>query len=217
MDTSNHSSRNNSLANILNNRDADTDAEADNHTMPTPIRHNSDSSASSTSSRPERKYTCSYPDCEKAFTTSGHLARHNRIHTGEKNFKCPYLNCNSRFSRQDNMMQHYRTHISSKSRRPIKSRRGYDSQINARSQPYSSAHPYYIPSAPVQPQSTYISMPTYSSYPQYGYTYQTYSQPLPSISPVLQRLDSPTSPLNYTHQKKQSVDGLDTLANAALV
>ncbi|KAF7726769.1 hypothetical protein EC973_008457 [Apophysomyces ossiformis] len=64
-----------------------------------------------------RKYHCSEPGCNKSFTTSGHLARHNRIHTGEKNFHCLHPGCPSRFSRQDNMMQHYRTHLSPKSRK----------------------------------------------------------------------------------------------------
>ncbi|GAN09708.1 hypothetical protein MAM1_0285d09240 [Mucor ambiguus] len=67
--------------------------------------------------QPKRKYHCTEPGCNKSFTTSGHLARHNRIHTGEKNFHCLHPGCPSRFSRQDNMMQHYRTHLSQKLRR----------------------------------------------------------------------------------------------------
>ncbi|CEP17239.1 hypothetical protein [Parasitella parasitica] len=68
----------------------------------------------------KRKYHCTEPGCAKSFTTSGHLARHNRIHTGEKNFPCLFPGCLSRFSRQDNMMQHYRTHMSPKSKRTQK-------------------------------------------------------------------------------------------------
>ncbi|KAJ2523596.1 transcriptional repressor [Coemansia sp. RSA 2049] len=65
----------------------------------------------------KRKYVCTFAGCGKAFTTSGHLSRHFRIHTGEKNYHCLYPGCSSRFSRQDNMMQHYRTHLSPRSRR----------------------------------------------------------------------------------------------------
>lgn len=56
-----------------------------------------------------RKYICKI--CARGFTTSGHLARHNRIHTGEKNHCCPYKGCTQRFSRHDNCLQHYRTHL----------------------------------------------------------------------------------------------------------
>lgn len=66
--------------------------------------------ASNSSRSTNRRYECA--TCGKTFTTSGHVARHNRIHTGEKNFQCPELGCSQRFSRQDNCMQHYRTHKS---------------------------------------------------------------------------------------------------------
>ena len=52
--------------------------------------------------RGKRRYEC--VTCGKTFTTSGHVARHNRIHTGEKNFQCPEPGCAQRFSRQDNCM-----------------------------------------------------------------------------------------------------------------
>ncbi|SCV03872.1 LAME_0H13916g1_1 [Lachancea meyersii CBS 8951] len=56
-----------------------------------------------------RKYVCK--TCQKGFTTSGHLARHKRIHTGEKNHVCPHEGCGQRFSRHDNCVQHYKTHL----------------------------------------------------------------------------------------------------------
>jgi hypothetical protein len=76
---------------------------------------------------------------------SGHLARHNRIHTGEKNFPCLFPGCQSRFSRQDNMMQHYRTHMSPKSRRSQK--RGAADEVRPR--PRLHAH-HRIKSDPVR-------------------------------------------------------------------
>lgn len=57
----------------------------------------------------ERKFRCK--TCSMAFTTSGHLSRHNKIHTGERNFTCPYDGCVQKFSRHDNCLQHYRTHL----------------------------------------------------------------------------------------------------------
>lgn len=71
--------------------------------------------------RSSRRYAC---HCGKSFTTSGHLARHTRIHTGEKNYQCPEPACGARFSRQDNCMQHFRTHQSPASKRGIGSSSG---------------------------------------------------------------------------------------------
>ncbi|KAI8820221.1 uncharacterized protein EV422DRAFT_597228 [Fimicolochytrium jonesii] len=60
-------------------------------------------------SSPHRPHICR--ECKKGFTTSGHVARHMRIHTGVKPYPCLLPDCQARFSRQDNMMQHYRTHL----------------------------------------------------------------------------------------------------------
>lgn len=66
----------------------------------------------------KKKYECTL--CYKVFTTSGHLARHSRIHTGERNHICPHEGCGARFSRQDNCMQHFRTHSTRNSRKKPK-------------------------------------------------------------------------------------------------
>ena len=85
-----------------------------------------------------RRYTC---HCGKSFTTSGHLARHTRIHTGEKNYICPEVNCGARFSRQDNCMQHYRTHQTGSGRqRAVRRRRmSTDGSINGREKDHEGA------------------------------------------------------------------------------
>ncbi|KAJ1909976.1 transcriptional repressor [Tieghemiomyces parasiticus] len=69
-----------------------------------------------TLTEPKRKHVCTWEGCDKAFTTSGHLSRHTRIHTGEKRYKCDLPTCNQYFARHDNMRQHYRTHSNARSR-----------------------------------------------------------------------------------------------------
>ncbi|KAJ3311232.1 hypothetical protein HDU76_003172 [Blyttiomyces sp. JEL0837] len=58
-----------------------------------------------------KRHPCTVPDCGKTFSTSGHLARHLKGHTGVKPYPCPLPDCNSKFSRHDNMLQHYRSHL----------------------------------------------------------------------------------------------------------
>lgn len=63
----------------------------------------------------KRKHVCK--TCARSFTTLGHLARHNRTHTGERKHVCPWPQCGARFARQDNCMQHCKTHLNGKSKR----------------------------------------------------------------------------------------------------
>ncbi|KAI5950151.1 NRG1 [Candida jiufengensis] len=76
---------------------------------------------------PRRKHVCKV--CSRSFTTSGHLARHNRIHTGERKHECPWPSCEARFARQDNCMQHYKTHTNGKNKRS-RIYNNYNSQLN---------------------------------------------------------------------------------------
>ncbi|KZP00295.1 hypothetical protein CALVIDRAFT_327311 [Calocera viscosa TUFC12733] len=62
-----------------------------------------------------RRFCCG--TCGKDFSTSGHLARHIRVHTGERNHPCPFPGCNARCSRQDNLVQHFRVHMPREERR----------------------------------------------------------------------------------------------------
>ncbi|KAI9253554.1 hypothetical protein BY458DRAFT_521816 [Sporodiniella umbellata] len=131
----------------------------------------------------KRKYHCT--ECPKSFTTSGHLARHFRIHTGEKNFFCLYPGCHSRFSRQDNMMQHYRTHTSSKSRR---NRYYY----------YNHPNPY-LTSAPLTPPEPYLPSP---AFPSPLWPVPSSSPPAyPSLPPSPPYAPLPSMALSPTHQK----------------
>lgn len=75
---------------------------------PTPATASSQSASSNvprTGAAVEKKRNHICQTCSKAFTTSGHLARHIRVHTGERNHKCPFPGCETRCSRQDNLQQ----------------------------------------------------------------------------------------------------------------
>ncbi|PWN41521.1 hypothetical protein IE81DRAFT_291768, partial [Ceraceosorus guamensis] len=53
----------------------------------------------------KKRYPCAFPECDKTFSTSGHAARHHRIHSGRKPYRCTFPGCNASFSRQDNSLQ----------------------------------------------------------------------------------------------------------------
>lgn len=47
--------------------------------------------------------------CTLAFTRASHLARHRRVHTGERPFACSI--CPRMFARQDKLKQHLDSHL----------------------------------------------------------------------------------------------------------
>lgn len=46
----------------------------------------------------EKPYICDFPLCNRAFTQSGQLKTHQRLHTGERPFSCSAANCQMRFT-----------------------------------------------------------------------------------------------------------------------
>ncbi|XP_072042728.1 uncharacterized protein [Amphiura filiformis] len=57
--------------------------------------------------RPSRQFACGF--CGKAFQTKDHLAKHERIHTGDKPFGCEV--CGKAFSRKHDMKRHSAKHL----------------------------------------------------------------------------------------------------------
>lgn len=53
-----------------------------------------------------RSHMCS--ECDKTFTTSGNLKRHQRLHTGQKPYKCS--RCETCFARAEALQKHERLH-----------------------------------------------------------------------------------------------------------
>ncbi|GAV03923.1 hypothetical protein RvY_14287 [Ramazzottius varieornatus] len=61
-----------------------------------------------------RPYICSYPTCDKFFTSKYKLLRHELIHSHEKRHHCPL--CFKKFHRKDHLNNHLKVHEKSKVR-----------------------------------------------------------------------------------------------------
>ena len=135
---------------------------------------------------------------------SGHLARHNRIHTGEKNFPCLFPGCLSRFSRQDNMMQHYRTHMSPKSKRTQKKvitedlhpRPRLHAHQRIRSDPYRVERPLTIDQHLNNYRRSLLSHPS--------------TVDRSSLSSVKYNMPTPLGAVAASHMQKQQLQQIDT-------
>ncbi|KAJ6585276.1 hypothetical protein B0H19DRAFT_1250139 [Mycena capillaripes] len=83
----------------------------------------------------QKRYVCQ--DCDKAFSTSSHLGRHSRVHTGVKDYKCDWPGCETRCSRQDNLQAHKRVHLQGS--KPKKSRGNSAASSDSHPSPASSS------------------------------------------------------------------------------
>ena len=59
-----------------------------------------------------KTFTCPVADCGRSFSRSDELARHGRVHSGERPFSCSV--CSRAFSRRDHLSTHVRTHTGEK-------------------------------------------------------------------------------------------------------
>ncbi|KAK0614514.1 hypothetical protein B0T14DRAFT_499766 [Immersiella caudata] len=94
-----------------------SDALQNDKDQPYDLRLPDASASASASPENPKRYPCPYREshnCPKTFTTSGHAARHAKIHEGKKSVPCSYPGCTKKFKRVDGMKQHLNIHYQGK-------------------------------------------------------------------------------------------------------
>ncbi|KAK7039825.1 hypothetical protein R3P38DRAFT_2614432, partial [Favolaschia claudopus] len=124
--------------------------------MPTSNNLNAHLDFSGAPEAKKRQHICSY--CDQVCSTSSHLARHRRIHSGVKEFVCDFPGCEKRSTRLDNLRSHQKVHAN-QPRSPTAG--GY---AKTKSPSSSSAYPSPM-SSPSSPTSV-----SFSPSPEIPYT-----------------------------------------------
>ncbi|XP_061659272.1 early growth response protein 1-like [Syngnathoides biaculeatus] len=123
----------------------------------------------------ERPYICPADGCDRRFSRSDELARHVRVHTGQKPFQCRI--CMRSFSRSDHLTTHIRTHTGEKPFACAECGRKF-ARSDERKR-HTKIHQRHRDRNPIPAQPTSAAPPASSS--SYSSPAHTSSSPTPSV------------------------------------